>query len=239
MEEPEQIFQQVFQYFTQSGRLSGKRVLISAGPTYEPIDPVRFIGNHSSGRMGFALAEAAAEQGADVTLVTGPTALSTRHPGICRLDVTTAAEMFQACSNAFPDQDICIMSAAVADYTPENPAPEKIKKNSEALNLHLVKTRDILASLGQQKRDDQVLVGFALETENELENAKHKLHTKRADLIVLNSLRTEGAGFRTATNQVTMLTKGGHLSESTLKSKEDIAGDILDMVCKIMNHEVE
>jgi phosphopantothenoylcysteine decarboxylase/phosphopantothenate--cysteine ligase len=239
MEEPDRIFTIVNQHLTAEQRFAGQKVLITAGPTYEPIDPVRFIGNHSSGLMGFSIAEAAAEQGAEVTLVTGPTNLQTKHPAIHRCDVTTAAEMYQACMNVVDNQNICIMSAAVADYTPENPAPEKIKKHTEGLDLHLCKTKDILASIGKQKRADQILVGFALETENEIENARTKLHTKNADVIVLNSLRTKGAGFKTATNQVMMMTKGDHTETSELKSKREIADDILNLVYKIMTHEVE
>lgn len=239
MEEPEKIFTIVNQHFSVLQRLSGKKVLITAGPTYEPIDPVRFIGNHSSGLMGFSLAESAARQGAEVTLVTGPTALQAQHPNIKRCDVMTAEEMYQCCMAAADKQDIFIMSAAVADYTPENPAAEKIKKHSEGLDLHLKKTKDILASIGKQKREDQLLVGFALETENEIENARQKLHNKNADIIVLNSLRTKGAGFKTATNQVIMMTKADQTFESELKSKSEIADDILNLVFKMLNHEVE
>lgn len=233
MEEPEKIFTIINQHFAAQQRLSGCKVMITAGPTYEPIDPVRFIGNHSSGLMGFSIAEAAAEQGAEVTLITGPTSLSCRHPKINRVDVTTAEQMYQACMNVENDQDIMIMSAAVADYTPAEVAPEKIKKNSDNLDIRLTKTKDILASIGKIKRDNQFLVGFALETEHEIENATKKLHTKNADVIVLNSLRTEGAGFRTATNKVIMLTKEGPSYESELKSKKEIAQDILDLIYRL------
>lgn len=233
MEEPEKIFTIINQHFAAQQRLSGCKVMITAGPTYEPIDPVRFIGNHSSGLMGFSIAEAAAEQGAEVTLITGPTSLSCRHPKINRVDVTTAEQMYQACMNVENDQDIMIMSAAVADYTPAEVAPEKIKKNSDNLDIRLTKTKDILASIGKIKRDNQFLVGFALETEHEIENATKKLHTKNADAIVLNSLRTEGAGFRTATNKVIMLTKEGPSYESELKSKKEIAQDILDLIYRL------
>lgn len=233
MEEPENIFTIINQHFAAQQRLSGCKVMITAGPTYEPIDPVRFIGNHSSGLMGFSIAEAAAEQGAEVTLITGPTSLSCRHPKINRVDVTTAEQMYQACMKVEEDQDIMIMSAAVADYTPAEVAPEKIKKNSDNLDIRLTKTKDILASIGKIKRDNQFLVGFALETENEIENATKKLHTKNADVIVLNSLRTEGAGFRTATNKVIMLTKEGPSFESELKSKKEIAQDILDLIYRL------
>lgn len=239
MEEPERIFDIVNQYFQGEQILAGRRVMVTAGPTYEPIDPVRFIGNHSSGLMGFSIADAAAEWGAEVTLVTGPTNLSTHHPGIRRIDVTTAAQMFEACMTVADQQDIMIMSAAVADFTPETTASEKIKKTADTLDLHLVKTRDILATIGQQKRDDQFLVGFALETQNEKVNALKKLHTKNADMIVLNSLRTEGAGFRTPTNKVLMITRDEQTFESELKDKKDIARDILRLVHKLTTTEVQ
>ena len=239
MEEPETIAECVKQYFAGEQRFAGKKVLITAGPTYEPIDPVRFIGNHSSGLMGFSLAECAARQGAEVTLVTGPTHLSVQHPNVRRVDVTTAQQMFQQCMAEMEQQDIFIMSAAVADYTPAEVAPEKIKKHSESVDIKLIKTKDILASIGQRKRDDQLLVGFALETQNEMANALKKLHTKNADAIVLNSLRTAGAGFRTETNQVTMITKKGETFVSPLKSKSEIAGDILNLVFAMLNHQVE
>lgn len=230
MEEPEKIFTIVHQHLQSKQILSDKKVMITAGPTYEPIDPVRFIGNHSSGLMGFCLAEAAADAGAEVTLVSGPTALSTHHPLIHRVDVTTAEQMYQQCMKVAEQQDIMIMSAAVADYTPAETAPEKIKKTASELDIRLVKTKDILASIGKQKRDDQFLVGFALETENEKENALKKLHTKNADLIVLNSLRTKGAGFRTQTNKVLMITRDEQTFESELKDKKDIASDIIQLI---------
>ncbi len=227
MQEPEEIFAAVDEFLSSDHSLQGKKVLITAGPTYEPIDPVRFIGNHSSGLMGFCLAEAAARKGAEVSLVTGPSHCTAHHRNIRRLDVKTAGEMYQQCMQIVDDQDIIIMSAAVADYTPAHMAPEKIKKDFAQLSVELVKTKDILASVGKIKRDDQLLVGFALETENEVENAKKKLHTKNADLIVLNSLRTAGAGFRTATNQVTIFSKDGREFASELKSKQEIAEEIL------------
>jgi len=236
MEEPENIFTIINQFFTSNQRFSGKKILITAGPTYEPIDPVRFIGNFSSGLMGFSLAETAADEGAIVTLVTGPTSFSTHHPNIQRINVTTAEEMYQQCMSQADSQDIFIMSAAVADYTPAHPASEKIKKTEENLNLQLVKTKDILASIGKQKRNDQLLIGFALETEHELDNAKTKLHTKNADIIVLNSLRTPGAGFKTQTNQVTMITKDDKVFQSELKDKKEIAKDIMNLIYNTLNH---
>ena len=232
MEEPEEIFDAVDEFLTADHTLEGKRVMITAGPTYEPIDPVRFIGNHSSGLMGFCLAEAAARKGAVVSLVTGPSNCTARHRNIQRYDVKTAEEMYQQCMQLVDDQDIIIMSAAVADFTPTTVAPEKIKKEMSQLSIDLVKTKDILASVGKIKRDNQLLIGFALETENEVENAKKKLHNKNADLIVLNSLRTAGAGFRTATNQVTIFGKDGREFASELKSKQEIAQEILQTALK-------
>lgn len=237
MEEPEKIYTIVNQHLQSKQIFSGKKVMITAGPTYEPIDPVRFIGNHSSGLMGFSLAEAAAERGADVTLVTGPTSLSTSNPLIHRVDVTSAEQMFQQCMAIADQQDIMIMSAAVADFTPVETAPQKIKKTCDELNIRLVKTKDILATIGKQKRDDQFLVGFALETENEKVNALKKLHTKNADLIVLNSLRTKGAGFRTQTNKVLMITRDEQTFESELKDKREIAVDILNLIDQLTNKQ--
>lgn len=239
MEEPENIFTIINQYFQSSQHFSGKKVLITAGPTYEPIDPVRFIGNHSSGLMGFCLAEAAANEGAEVSLVCGPTALTTTNAGVRRYDVTTAEEMYQQCMALAEQQDIFIMAAAVADYTPAVKAPEKIKKTSDNLDLQLIKTKDILASIGKTKRDNQFLVGFALETEHEIDNAKKKLHNKNADLIVLNSLRTQGAGFRTQTNKVLMITKDEQTYESELKDKKEIAQDIMNLINKLTNPETQ
>ncbi len=237
MEEPDKIFTIINQYLTASKKLAGKKVMITAGPTYEPIDPVRFIGNHSSGLMGFRLAEAAADASADVTLITGPTSLSINHPSVKRIDVTTADNMYNQCMAIADQQDIMIMSAAVADYTPAQVAPEKIKKNTDSLDIQLIKTKDILASIGKQKRENQMLIGFALETENEIENATRKLHTKNADVIVLNSLRDKGAGFRTQTNKVIMLTKDGQRFESELKDKKEIADDIIRLACTIMDQK--
>lgn len=237
MEEPDNIFAVVEQFYRRSAIFSGKKILITAGPTYEPVDPVRFIGNYSSGLMGFSLSEAAAEQGADVTLITGPTYLQSSHPHIRRIDVTTAHEMFEQCMSIAAQQDIFIMAAAVADYTPAQPAREKIKKTADRLTLSLVKTEDILAAIGRQKRQDQIVVGFALESENEIENAFLKLKTKNADLIVLNSLRDAGAGFRTQTNRVTLLTADGNSWQSELKDKKAIACDILNFIHNTLCHE--
>lgn len=230
MEEPERIFETVNCFLKDSSSLAGKKVMVTAGPTYEPIDPVRFVGNHSSGLMGFCIAESAAERGAEVTLVTGPTHLKTVHPNIKRIDVVTAEEMYSLCMDIFRSQDLMVMAAAVADYTPVTVASEKIKKKSDTLQLSLKKTHDILYAIGQSKGQNQTLVGFALETENEIDNALHKLHTKNADFIVLNSLRDKDAGFRTATNKVRIISKDGHITESELKDKKSIADDIIDFV---------
>ena len=230
MEEPERIFETVNCFLNDSSSLAGKKVMVTAGPTYEPIDPVRFVGNHSSGLMGFCIAESAAERGAEVTLVTGPTHLKTVHPNIKRVDVVTAEEMYSRCMDIFRSQDLMVMAAAVADYTPVTVASEKIKKKSDTLQLSLKKTHDILYAIGQSKDQNQTLVGFALETENEIDNALHKLHTKNADFIVLNSLRDKDAGFRTATNKVRIISKDGHITESELKDKKSIADDIIDFV---------
>ncbi|MBQ7489281.1 MAG: bifunctional phosphopantothenoylcysteine decarboxylase/phosphopantothenate--cysteine ligase CoaBC [Bacteroidales bacterium] len=237
MKEPEEIFTTVQNHFCNSLVLNGKRALVTAGPTYEPIDPVRFIGNHSSGLMGFALAETLARRGADVTLVTGPTYLNVQNTMIERVDVTTASQMLEACEAVAPTADIIIMAAAVADYTPETVAPEKIKKHDENLVLPLKKTTDILATLGKKKTENQCIVGFALETEHEEDNALAKLKNKNADLIVLNSLRNEGAGFKCATNCVTILDRNGNKVEGDLKDKAQVANDIVTYVIDYMKNK--
>lgn len=230
MQEPDRIFEKVIQFFESPKILSGKKALVTAGPTYEPIDPVRFIGNHASGLMGFALAQALADYGASVVLITGPTTLNIHHANIQRIDVQTAEEMRKSVFQHYPLSDISIMAAAVADYTPQETAKQKIKKEKEPWNLHLVPTCDILAEMGKVKRKDQLLVGFALETENELENAFLKLKNKKADFIVLNSLRNEGTGFKTKTNQVTIITKEKKIIQGEKKDKYEVAKDILDII---------
>ena len=227
MQEPEQLCDAVFQALTRPALFNGKKVLITAGPTYEPIDPVRFIGNFSSGLMGFRLAETFASLGAEVSLVTGPTHLTTALPNIHRINVQTAAQMLEACQKEFPSAHVAVMAAAVADYTPTNVAPEKIKKSAKTLQISLQKTTDILATLCKQKTKNQCVVGFALETENELDNAKAKLKNKKADIIVLNSLRNEGAGFQHATNLVTLIDKNGNVQTGELKDKSEVAEDIV------------
>lgn len=230
MEEPERILEIIRDFFLRCRDFSGKKFLISAGSTHEPIDPVRFIGNHSSGKMGYALAQEAAERGAEVTLVSGPVHIGLNHPAVKIVRVNTAAEMASACLNAFPQSDVTIMSAAVADYTISNPVTQKIKKSGEVLNLTLTKTTDILSELGKMKTPEQFLTGFALETDNEKNNAIEKLNTKNLDLIVLNSLRDKGAGFGTETNKVTLIGRNGESRELPLLSKKETAARILDAI---------
>lgn len=230
MQEPEDIFQKLFEKSPFSTAWNGKKVLVTAGPTYEPIDPVRFVGNYSSGLMGMQLAQKLAEQGAKVTLVCGPTHLSVNHCNIIRVNVSTADEMLRACLAAAPESELIIMAAAVADYTPALFETEKIKKTDSVLNLSLKKTVDILATLGMQRAEKQCIVGFALETENEIDNAREKLQNKHIDIIVLNSLRNEGAGFQCKTNQVTIMDKNGKVQQGTLKGKEKVADDIIHYI---------
>ncbi len=225
MEEPENLFEIIQKHF-EKGSLSGKKVLVTAGPTYEAIDPVRFIGNHSSGKMGIAIAEEAAKLGADVHLVLGPTSLTPDNPAIKITRVTSAEEMFEAVTKEFPTADITVMSAAVADFTPQKKATHKIKKEGDTLELELTKTKDILYELGRQKKEDQILVGFAMETQNELENALKKLKKKNLDMIVLNSLNEKNAGFKHDTNKVTIIHKEGKIKKYPLKSKREVAEDL-------------
>ncbi len=226
MKEPEIILQTIDDYFDLKSPLKGKKLVVTAGPTYEAIDPVRFIGNHSSGKMGFAIAQDAAERGAEVVLISGPTHLQTPD-NVLRVNVTSALDMFNAVDEHFPQCDGLIMSAAVADYRPLKVADSKIKKESGGIdNIQLESTRDILAFCGETKKH-QVLVGFALETDNELENAKKKLKNKNADMLVLNSLRDEGAGFGSDTNRVTFVFPD-RVQKNELKMKLNVAKDILD-----------
>jgi phosphopantothenoylcysteine decarboxylase/phosphopantothenate--cysteine ligase len=232
MLEPEAILREV-EAFLLDKPLAGRRVLITAGPTREAIDPVRYISNHSTGKMGYALAAEAARMGAEVLLVSGPVALDTP-PGTKRLAVQSAQEMFDTVMPLAPSMDLLILSAAVADYTPETVAEQKIKKSGEDMAIRLKKTPDILATLGTQKGPGQVLVGFALETNNELEHARQKLERKRADLIVLNSLRDPGAGFGTDTNQITLLRADGAVLPHPLLSKQDAAREILRAAAELL-----
>lgn len=230
MEEPEEILRRVEAYFSKKETLKGKKVLVTAGPTYEEIDPVRFIGNYSSGKMGFAIAEEAAARGAEVTIVAGPVNIQTSNPLIKRIDVRSAKEMLVAAEVNFDDCDIAILSAAVADYAPATRADSKIKREkTDEMTLHLVKNPDIAATLGVKKRN-QLLVGFALETDHEEDNALRKMKNKNLDMIVLNSLRNPLAGFNKDTNQVTIIKADGTETEYPAKSKREVAGDILDAV---------
>lgn len=230
MAEPEEIVAEVEDFFTHSHLLKGRNVLVTAGPTHEAIDPVRFIGNHSSGKMGFALAETLANLGADVTLVSGPTAQHTSNPNISVKKVMTAEEMYEVCMAVFPKTDIAVLAAAVADYKPITKADQKIKKKEDTLTLELTKTRDIAAALGKIKQNGQILVGFALETEQEHENALKKLEKKNFDLIVLNSLNDKGAGFGHDTNKITLIDRNKTVRSFELKSKREAAGDIVSAI---------
>lgn len=212
-----------------------KKIVISAGPTYEKLDPVRFIGNYSTGKMGYALATELANLGADVHLVSGPTALSIDHPSVKLYRVESALEMYDICVREFHDADIAIMSAAVADYRPEHYNDIKIKKNQEILTINLVKNPDILATLGKSKKAGQIVVGFALETHNEIENATEKLHRKNADAIVLNSLNDAGAGFKHSTNKITIILQKGRTFEFGLKDKTAVAKDIVTCISENFN----
>ncbi len=231
MEEPENIVKALDDFFSASEDLQGKRVLITAGPTVEKIDPVRFISNFSSGKMGFALAEECASRGALVTLVAGPVALKTEHPGIERVDVTAATEMHDAVMEALPQSDAVILCAAVADYRVENVADKKIKREKDAAPvIKLTPNPDIARAVGQAKRPDQVTVGFALETDNEQVNAQGKLERKNLNFIVMNSLRDKNAGFQVDTNKVTIFTDKGETIEGECKSKREVARDIVDVL---------
>ena len=232
MEEPERIFSVIERFFHTTQQLKGKRVLITAGPTYERIDPVRFIGNHSSGKMGFALAEECAARGAAVELIAGPVQLQSHHPSIHRTDVVSAAEMYDAATRLFPAMDAGILCAAVADFTPEKQVDNKIKRGKEDMFLTLKPTQDIAAALGRMKRTSQRLIGFALETTNEQENARRKLERKNLDFIVLNSLNDPGAGFTHDTNKITLIAADNEIS-FPLKTKTEVAQDIIDKLCDI------
>ena len=230
MAEPEQILSELAQQFN-SQKLSGCHFIVTAGPTYESIDPVRFIGNHSSGKMGFAIAEAAANLGAEVYLISGPSYQQIKHSLVHRIDVVSADEMYKVAHEYFKEVDIAILSAAVSDYKPKNVATQKIKKKGSALDIELTQTKDILASLGKIK-EHQFLVGFALETENEIENAKTKLIKKKLDLIVLNSLNDKGAGFQHDTNKVTLISKDNKVTPYGVKPKSEVAHDILNYIIR-------
>jgi phosphopantothenoylcysteine decarboxylase/phosphopantothenate--cysteine ligase len=233
MAEPEELLAFLENKFNPINFYSQKNILVTAGPTHEAIDPVRFIGNASSGKMGYALAEAFAEKGANVTLISGPTNLKINHPNIKKIVITSAAEMFEAVKANFVNSAITVMAAAVADYSPTHQATEKIKKTTDNLQIALSKTIDILQYVGEQKKADQLTIGFALETTNELVNAQNKLKSKNADLIILNSLNDEGAGFNVDSNKITMIDKNGKIEAFELKSKNKVAQDILQKITQL------
>jgi phosphopantothenoylcysteine decarboxylase/phosphopantothenate--cysteine ligase len=237
MEEPQKIYEKMKSFFQTKQNFKGKKVLITAGPTYEAIDPVRFIGNHSSGLMGIEIARAFADQGAEVTLVLGPSNISVNKKNVNVMPVTSAKEMYDAVMALFPKTDIAVLSAAVADFRPEMVADQKIKKNpdNDTFTIKLVKTEDILKSVGNVRNDNQTVVGFALETENGLENAKKKLHTKNIDLIVLNEMNESGVGFKTKTNKVSIITKDDKVTTYDLKPKNEVALDILNAIYQYIN----
>lgn len=234
MEEPENIVAALESFFQKNSSMAGKKILITAGPTYEKIDPVRFIGNYSSGKMGYALAEECAARGAEVTLVSGPVNLSVNHPNINRIDVESAEQMYNACMSHYPTSDAGILCAAVADFTPECVADKKIKREKDDLTLNLKPTHDIAAALGKIKTDSQRLVGFALETNDETAHAQDKLKRKNFDFIVLNSLNDKGAGFRCDTNKITII-DSNKAEEYPLKTKKEVAADIIDKLDSILH----
>ena len=230
MAEPENLVTFLLDFFSKKSALKGKRIMITAGPTYEAIDPVRFIGNHSTGKMGYALAEEAANQGAEVTLISGPTHLTIEHANVKLIRVKSGNQMYEACSIANETSDINIMAAAVADYTPKTVADQKIKKKGSEMTVELVKTTDIAKSLGAIKRENQLNIGFALETEAEIEHAQQKIKSKNFDLIVLNSLNDKGAGFGHDTNKVTIIDNQNNIQHFELKSKREVAKDIINAI---------
>ncbi len=234
MEEPEKIVEALENFFAKQEDLKGKKVMITAGPTYEKIDPVRFIGNYSSGKMGYALAEVCAERGAEVTLISGPVNLNVSHPNIHRIDVESAEQMYQAAKEAYAQADAGILCAAVADFTPEQTADHKIKREKDDLVLRLKPTQDIAAALGKEKKPHQLLVGFALETNDEILHAQDKLVRKNFDFIVLNSLNDKGAGFRCDTNKITIIERQGE-TPYPLKEKKEVAEDIIDKLASILH----
>ena len=236
MEEPEAILSKIRQIKSEPSKkkLLNKQVLVTAGPTHENIDPVRFIGNHSSGKMGFAIAEAFAAEGAEVHLVTGPVALETNAEGVEVVRVTSAREMFERCSELMDRMDVAVFNAAVSDYTPASLSGKKVKRGTGEWTIQLKPTRDIAAEMGQRKSEGQVLVGFALETDNEEEHARQKLEKKNLDLVVLNSMQDRGAGFGTKTNRVSMIDRMGNIEKYELKPKTQVAVDLVQRVLKIL-----
>ncbi len=235
MAEPGDIVAFIRDFFSTEQDLTGKKALVTAGPTYEMIDPVRFIGNFSSGKMGFAIARELVRRGAQVFLISGPTSLDADEPGIDLIRVTSAREMYEQAEKIFPQVDVAVLAAAVADYRPAEQAHTKIKKTGDELLVRLVKNPDIAASLGQKKRPGQLLVGFALETDNEFTNAMEKIRKKNFDFIVLNSLRDKGAGFGVDTNKVSFIFPHGHRKDFPLKSKTKVAQDIVNQIVQLLN----
>lgn len=235
MEEPEKIVDCLDLFFEKKDLL-GKRILITAGPTYEKIDPVRFIGNYSSGKMGFALAEECARRGAEVTIIAGPVSVQSKMTNVRRIDVESCHDMYDAATELFPQTDAAILCAAVADFRPAEVAEQKIKRVGQTMDIHLVPNPDIAASLGQMKKENQVLVGFALETNDEEQNAQHKLEKKNLDFIVLNSLRNEGTCFRSDENQISIISRDGQ-TDYDKKSKREVAADIIDELVRNINRQ--
>jgi phosphopantothenoylcysteine decarboxylase / phosphopantothenate---cysteine ligase len=238
MEEPETIVKRLKDFLeseTSKKKLQNKKILITAGPTYEAIDPVRFIGNHSSGKMGYAIARQALNEGASVTLISGPTSLNLAHPNLTLIKVISTEEMYEACTQHFLQADAAILSAAVADFTPVLPNHSKIKREKENYTIELKPTLDIASELGKVKKQGQVLIGFALETDNEMENAKIKRAKKNFNFIVLNSLKDEGAGFRTDTNKITIIDENNKINGYELKHKDEVAKDIVNKLIEAMN----
>lgn len=234
MEEPERIIEIIEQHFAREQQLEGKKVMITAGPTYEKIDPVRFIGNHSSGKMGYAIAEECAKRGASVTLISGPVSLEVNHPNIQKINVESAEDMYNSAHQYFVDTDVAVLCAAVADYTPLKKSDVKMKREKKSnLSIELIATKDIAASLGTVKKDGQMLVGFALETNNEEANAKDKLERKNLDFIVLNSLNDKGAGFKCDTNKISIIDRQRR-TDYELKPKSEVANDIVDRIVEQM-----
>ncbi len=237
LEEPENILGIIKSFLTTKDEFAGKKVLISAGPTFEAIDPVRFISNYSSGNMGYAIAWEFANRGAKVLLISGPSHLDIQHPNINKTGVVSAREMYDHCIAHFDETDITVMAAAIADYTPVNPEVRKIKKKNKDLKIELKPTVDILETLGKQKKSGQILVGFALETDNELENAKKKLKNKNLDLVVLNSLNDPGAGFQHETNKITIIDRDFNEYPYQLKNKSEVAKDIVDRIKELTDNK--
>jgi len=235
MEEPEIIVEKVCNYFSSKKKLQNKKIVVTAGPTYELIDPIRYIGNYSSGKMGVAVAETLADEGALVQLVLGPSNITVTHPNIVVSNVTSANDMFSKTTSLFKDSDGAVLTAAVSDFKPKSTHDQKVKRGKDDWNIQLEPTKDIACYLGENKREDQILVGFALETQNEIENAEKKISKKNLDFIVLNSLREKGAGFQYDTNKITIIGKDNKQQNFQLKHKKEVAKDIVDKIIELFN----